>query len=438
MIKNLASSVGWNLAAGLIERLLGVTQAFFIARILGLEAFGTYGLIFATIALFGSVIGLQLGLTASVNVARWYAVDAIKTASIIRLCNLTCLSLSSFAIAVSIVAPTEFAAFFLGSPERAALFVLLTLFTGLSAFAGVQEGILQGLGRHRLVASLRAVFSFISLAIVIALAQAADLHSVMTALTITIALKALTSFAVTLTLTASYRVSWSWDDIWRERRLLVSFSAPAFLASLVTGAVAWLGFFLVGQTANGSRDLAILTAAQQWRGVAVQVTSVSAGVVVPSMSRLIADGNARELSSVHRINQTANLAMAVLMTAFLALATPLVLRAYGTGFEDGAILFWVAVTVIVPATYANVVYQRLVSHQQLWRQLGFHLAHGVPFALGCLAIVPAYGAQGLAIWALLSMSILAFVLARTEAPSIDEAAKTTRQDGPLDGSVRRI
>ena len=69
--KALLKNMSWLTLVSGVERVAAVLQTVLVARALGITDYGVYGLIFGTIGLAASITGLQLGLTATVFVARY-------------------------------------------------------------------------------------------------------------------------------------------------------------------------------------------------------------------------------------------------------------------------------------------------------------------------------------------------------------------------------
>ena len=66
-----------------VERFAAVIQTVLVARALGITSYGVYGLIFGTVGLVASTAGMQMGLTATVFVARYRATEKAKAAYVI-------------------------------------------------------------------------------------------------------------------------------------------------------------------------------------------------------------------------------------------------------------------------------------------------------------------------------------------------------------------
>lgn len=338
-MRELAGGLAWSVGAVAAERLIAVAQAFYVARLLGIEDFGKYGLVFLTVGLMSSLIGLQLGLTAAVNIARLRTTDAPRAAAVMRLCEFVSLGLAGVSFALVFLAPAAAAKLLLGDPGGADVVVAAGAIAALSVLAGVEEGVLQGLEQFRGLALLRTGMAMTALIFLVLLARGGDLNSVIYALTAATALRTLAFVAVKETTarrlglkTTAHLLRASWG-------VLISFSLPAMLGSLLSGSVNWLGVYFVSQAENGFREVAVLTAGQQWRGLALYLASIAAGVAIPIMSRLSGAGDTTSVRQIHAANLAASAGGAILFVAALGIASGTVLNLYGPEFVSGRLAF---------------------------------------------------------------------------------------------------
>jgi len=395
-LRQLASGVAWNMGAVAVERLIALLQSLYVAHLLGIELFGKYGLIFVTVGLLSSLIGLQLGLTASVHVARTAKTDPPRAAAVMRLCELLSAGLAVLAFLAVLAMPDAAARTLLGDVRHTDIVLAAAAIACLSVVTGVQEGILQGLEQFRVLAILRAGLAVVGFALLWLFARQGDLAAVIGILLVGVVLRTV-SIAVTKDVLArGMGMVASWPAIWQARGIVAGFSIPSVLASLVGGAANWYGIYLVSQSAGAFRDVSVLTVGQQWRGLALYLTTISAGVAIPMMSRLASDAQA--LRQLHGVNLWANVGVASLFVLGLAFMSGTVLVLYGTEFADGRLAFWLTVATSVPAIFGNVFLQYLVSQGRLWEQLAYYLAQAVPLAIGYAVIVPSHGAVGFAAW----------------------------------------
>ncbi len=268
----------------------------------------------------------------------------------------------------------------------------------LSVLAGVEEGVLQGLEQFRGLALLRTGMAMTALIFLVLLARGGDLNSVIYALTAATALRTLAFVAVKETTarrlglkTTAHLLRASWG-------VLISFSLPAMLGSLLSGSVNWLGVYFVSQAENGFREVAVLTAGQQWRGLALYLASIAAGVAIPIMSRLSGAGDTTSVRQIHAANLAASAGGAILFVAALGIASGTVLNLYGPEFVSGRLAFWTMVATTAPAVWTNVYQQYLVSTGRMWLQLAFYLLQSLVLVAGYSLLVERHGALGFALW----------------------------------------
>ena len=397
-IGQLASGVAWNVGAVATERIIGLLQALYVARLLGIEEFGKYGLVFVTIGLLSSLVGLQLGLTVAVQLARARQKHPERAAAVMRLCEMTSLVLGCTCFLLVAVFPEEAARQLLGDSKQADVVLAGAAIAALSVVSGVQEGVLQGFERFRNLAILRVGAAVFSFAMLLLLAKSGDLSSVIFALTLGVFARTIALFAIKEFDVRRAGMETQLSSIWQARSVLFTFSLPAVLGSLIAGFSNWYGFVLVSKLPGGFDEVAVLTAGQQWRGLALYLTTISAGVAIPIMSRLGGSGDATGIRQVHGVSLLVNVGAAIAFVAGLWLVAGIVLSFYGTAFVDGRLVFWAMVATTVPMVFANVYFQYLVSQGRMWEQFGFYALQAVPLIIGYLFFVERYGAIGFAAW----------------------------------------
>src|SRR5216683_7526188 len=75
----LARGAFWSLVGTVLSRGLGLAAGIFVARTLGKEGFGQFGIIRGTVEMFGIFAGFGLGLTATKYVAELRQTDRQRT-----------------------------------------------------------------------------------------------------------------------------------------------------------------------------------------------------------------------------------------------------------------------------------------------------------------------------------------------------------------------
>ena len=127
-----------------IERLSALLQTVSIARTLGIVEYGAYGLMFSSIRFIASIMGLQMGLTATVLVARYREAEKSRAGAVIRRVTRFALLVSVLFWAISLPFSDVIARWLLHSSEYATAAALGSIFVGVTLLSGVQDGVVQG------------------------------------------------------------------------------------------------------------------------------------------------------------------------------------------------------------------------------------------------------------------------------------------------------
>ncbi len=416
-VGDLIRGVAWSAGATAVERVFSLLQAFYIARLLGIELFGKYGLLFTTVGLVSSLTGLQLGLTAAVYIARHRHSEPGRAAAVMRLCELVSLGLALICVFAIAMAPAAASRYLLGGPEYVDVILAGALIALLSVTGGVQEGVLQGFEEFGRLSLTRAGASALGFLLVLLMTQSGNLESVIVALAVGSATRTLALLALKEASVRRLRLATTLRGLWRARRVILDFSLPSVLASLVGGLASWYGLLLLADTSQGFKDIAVLTAGQQWRGIVLYLAAITASVAVPMMSRISGAGDIVAMTRIHRVNLLANVAVGTLIVLAVGLLSGTILVVYGGEFIQGRLAFSIFVATSVPAIYTYVVLQLLVSQGRMWEQLGYYLLQSIPLAIGYFFFVRAHGALGYAVWTAIVSVLVCIVLALRVRPA---------------------
>jgi O-antigen/teichoic acid export membrane protein len=389
--------MGWTVFATSFERLIALAQSFFIARLLGADEYGRYGLVYATAGLIASLAGLQLGLTATVHVSKFARTDPEFAGGVVRLCELTAVTSTLIAVGLLLFAPGWFAAQLLGGRAYAGVLALAAVIVLFSVFGGVQDGVLQGFEQFRGLALTRVGVTLTGFLLLLWLARAHDLHRILEVLTFGTILRTIVVFGMKERQWRKSGLHASMKSIWGARRVLFSFSVPSMLASLIGGGITWYATLIVSKVRDGFHGVAFLTAGQQWRGTVLFGATFMASVAVPMISRLLHAGDTVAALRLHRANLILTVTLGVLIVAVVCAGSGFILKGYGTGFEAGRVVFWLSVLAAIPAVYTTVMLQILVTRSMMWGQLVYYMINYIPLLIGYILFVPRFGATGFAV-----------------------------------------
>jgi len=377
------------------ERLMAAAQTVVISRALGITEYGVYGLLFGTIGFVASVVGFQMGLTATVFVSRYRETDKARAAGVISVVSRFALIAAATLVAVALPFGQRLSEVLLGSSHYQVAVVLGIVFVGATILSGVQDGVAQGFEIFGTLAKLKIVVAVLVLASVYPAALTFGLNGVLCAILLGLVLKgAVLHWAIrqrrvaTGVPAAGAGVSF--------RALVGNFALPSMVVSLLVGFVIWLGMFLLSRQQSGFNEVAIVSTGLQWRGPVLLLTAALGGVAVPVFSRLSAAGDAKGSRRFRRRLALLNLSMASVAALVMVAGSGVIMTLYGAGFSEGRVAFCLIVLSTVPTVVADVYVHELVGSARMWRQLWLHLASLVALCVSFAVLVPRYHAVGYA------------------------------------------
>ena len=394
-----SQNILWVTGLSGVERLVAVIQTVLLARTLGIVEYGAYGLLFGTIGFVASLIGLQMGLTGTVHIARFRENDKAKVAHVIQ--HVTCFALiiSFLFMCLTIPFAKEISGWLFVSDQYTLAVVIGCALVVASILSGVQDGILQGFEDFRSVAKVRIVTSVLTLAAIYPAALFVGLPGAMGVLLGGILVK----YLALTRMVKSHRQN---NDIPLRGAgvsftdLIVNFSAPTMLVSLMVGAVTWFGTFWLSRQPGGFEAVAIINTGLQWRGPILLLAASIGSVAVPVFSRFAGsrntDGSNRLAKKLLWVNGIAAISISLVLIS----ASKFVLAMYGEEFTSGQLAFALLVLTSVPQLMANVFMQQLVGSGRVWLQFWLHVPFVLILGFGFLLLIPAYMGVGYA-WSML-------------------------------------
>ena len=408
--RTLAWSISWLTLASVLERAAALLQAVLVARALGVTEYGVYGLLVGTIGFAASIAGLQMGLTATVFIARHLTHEKAKATHAIRFANRFAAGVSVVFLLATLPFSERIAAWLLKTPDQSHAVAAACVFTVLSVISGIQDSIIQGFEDFRSVALARLATIAATLLPIYPAGVRFGLVGVLAVLVGGSLLKWLLLLRRQTVLSRVAGLPNRGEGI-RTREMLWGFSVPSMLASLLTGFVGWAGTVALSRGTLGFETVAVVTASTQWRSPILLLSASVATVAVPMLSRQHAAGDLRAMRDTQRLLLLWNGGGAALAAVLIVLPARFLLGLYGPEFVGGVSIFALLVASAIPQVISNLYLQQLVAQGRMWLQLWMYLWLVVPTAVGYLAAIPIWGGVGFAMTNLFAWTIFAAALA---------------------------
>jgi len=324
--QRIARGAYWAMVGEVSVKVITLASSIWIARLLGPEGFGTFGIIQSTLGVFGVLAGFGLGSTVIKHVAGYAGTEPARAGALIMLTVLIAAITSALMIAVLVTLAPWLAEHSLNRPELSGLLALGSLMLAGLVVGGVLNAALNGFEAFRSLARLRVLNGLFGSLATLVLVWAYGVNGAVMALVVA-ALAGLLLSAMALRLQLRQRgiplVFGS--GIWRDRGLLHKFALPALVSSQLVVPTIWITNTFLVQQADGYAQFGLFNAANQWRTLVVFLPSMLASAMLPILADTWARKADGEFSQAIGVN---------LRTVWI-LALPMMLLVVALGPELG-------------------------------------------------------------------------------------------------------
>lgn len=407
----------WNGAASVIGQGVTLLVTVLLSRRLGPTDYARYAIAVGTTLTLSAVAQSGLAFTATNFVARFLKPDPATAAAVARFCIRAALLLGLvFGGGLALLA-VPVARNMYEDASLIPIFLIASAAIPFAALTAVQGGVAIGLQRFRIQTVAATVFAASLLACTSAGVVLGGSIGAAAGYALATALRAgylQISLSSLKQQTAGSRTS---SEIARE---ILPFALPAGIAGLTLTPAVWgTNALLAGR--HGLHDLGVFSAAFTLKTLIAFVPMQLGTVFLPRyVATRVEDGTDARRQLIIAVLAVAGFsaALAVPFAVFGGIA----MTAFGADFAQGAdILRWLMLSVVFECA-ATLWSYRLAAEQRMWTSvLGFTVPKDAILVSAAFVLVPARGAEGLAIahlaswvYATLALAVMAVLHVRTD------------------------
>ncbi|MDW8051847.1 MAG: oligosaccharide flippase family protein [Armatimonadota bacterium] len=416
----LARAVSWTvLSVGGAQALLLVATVL-MARRLGAEDFGRWGLIYATL---NTVVAF---ITPSFGWALMRVAATLRDHNPHRMAQLSSAVLrigawTSFALAfgLAILAPWTSVYLFKDVGTQAALQITATAVFANGVLA-LQISLLMGLEAFRASAALHALRGVASAALMIGGVYWGGLVGTAWGFTLASFLCAGMGSVLLSRVLRERGISLHRTEIRRATQVLRDMSLPSFLSTVLSSVVMWLGNVLLVYAPNGLVQVALFSAANHWRTAILFLPTQINHSTAPILANLWGLGERARLRAVVRASLLANgLAAGLPALVAIAAAEP-ILSMYAFDSPSGIWSFRVLILSSVLTALCGLLGYAMVAMGQMWHGLAVNTVWAISF-LAVAALMLETGAVGISVAYLVSYFLLLLISAAIVARDLSRS-----------------
>lgn len=353
----------WSLIGNVIAKGLALFAGILIARWLGKDVYGEYGIV-KTIIMSVSVFStFGLGFTAT----KFIASSKNENTSLVRYISNYVIKVtvifSSFIAFLIFVFSEEIAVNMLYASHLSYALKVVAIIIIFNAVNTTQIGIISGLGEFKLLAKLNAIIGIITFFITIVLAYLYNFDGALYALLLTTILNCFANnvfIKKKIDILGNNNVSIVTNTIRKE---ILNLSVPVALQESLYSVTSWLSSFLIIKYA-GYGELGLYSAALQWNAIILFIPGIMRNVILSHLST--SSNNIERHHRVLKMTLMINAASTLVPAFLIGLFSTAIGTFYGKSFNGISSLIFLGVLITFFTSLSNVYAQAFMSLKKNW------------------------------------------------------------------------
>lgn len=394
----IASDAFWQTIANLSSRGSLALSLLFVARILGAEKYGIFGIVQNTIVMFQTFAIFGMGITTAKYIPQFRIISKDRVTNIVSF-SLFFTFLSGILLSLIVFFFSNLIALTITKlpiMDRAIKIGSILIF--LYTFESCQNGILIGFKNYKEIALIN-IFS--GLLLILCLPISAYLKGVEGTLISLIFVSLIKNVYFQVRINKLININlriFKIKELIKEVPILWNFSLPALLSGLVFSPAMWLVMIMLSRQLAGIKEVGIFSASYQWFGLIIFLPSVVSQIFIPIFSENIAKYDLITMKN----NLIKGLKIIIILliptSGLVVILSPLIMYFYGHDYYSK----WYVLTIIgISGLFAgtqNFLGNLFASLDKMWTHFNLNFLWCILF-IGSSFIITKYnlGAIGVSL-----------------------------------------
>lgn len=347
----------WALVGNGIGDFLLLVSGILIARFLGKDLYGEYGVVKTNMFYMAGFSTFGLVYSSTRYISRYIRSDSTRILGIISNATKITFIFSSL-LALVLISCASYLESVLNIPDIAPVFRALSVIIVLKAMSSTGNGILAGLGEFKLLAKSTVTSGLVMFVLCVPLTYFWGLHGALSALTISQLLNFLMNYFYIHKISKLFPIYYVKEDSVFD---LLKFSFPIALQEISYAICNWAGILLLTKLSSLS-EVGLYTATAQWNAVITMIPGMLANVV---LSHLSGTSGHQQNSLIYR---TLGVYLICIIVPFLCVYTlsDLIVAFYGTDFSAMKTVLRLNIFITIPACCSEVFKAELIAIGRTW------------------------------------------------------------------------
>lgn len=361
-----------------------------IARFLGKDVYGEYGMVKTTMFYIASFSTFGLGYTCTKFIAQYKVENPARLRNILR-SSLFITLCSSLTLATLLIAFAPLLASYLDEPRLVMPFRLLGGIIVVKALSTTQQGLLAGFGEFKTLAINNVWAGIIMTAICVPFTYFWGLRGALSSLAFSQLSNVLINFIAIHRLKKSLPQS---DGIPYVRKLLL-FSFPVALQELSYTVSNWGGSLLLVKYASLG-EMGIYSATAQWNTIVMIIPSLLSNVVLSHLSGTLTD-KAKHKHTISRM-LAVNLCCTLVPFLIVSLLADWISSFYGSTFNGMASVLRVFTFATIFSCCSEVFRSEMIAQAKTWILLTIRFIRDITLLIGIYMVLSTHDGNNAALY----------------------------------------
>jgi O-antigen/teichoic acid export membrane protein len=399
----------WGIVSTMVTRVFQMITSIIIARLLGAEKFGAYGMVQSSLLLFGFLAGFSMGGTLTKYIAQYKNSDKIKAGNILNLTNFLSLLTAASIMTIIIVISPWLAKRTFHRDEMESLMCTGAVLLFISAINDVKTGAIAGFENFKEIAKVNSFQAIATPVLAIPLVYYIGIQGAIVSLIISTTI----SYGITSKILKSeckkhgiiYKI---YDrSSFKELPIIWNYSMPSVISALCIIPAIWISNAILINQKNGYAELGIFNAANQWRQLILFFPQVLTSVSLPILSETHSRESKEDFINAFKINIRLTWSIALPMTIFVIAFRNIISGFFGSQFEGMASIILILMITAFTSIVTSIIGTTLLSTGRLKILIFFNIIWGATIVVAVNILAPLYGGVGMAVSYFIATLIMA-------------------------------
>jgi O-antigen/teichoic acid export membrane protein len=363
----------WALFGNVIAKGLALISGILVARFLGKDIYGEYGIIRGTLMSLAIFSTLGLGYTATKYVAEYKISRPDYVPLILKYARNITLVVSSIIAVVLFFSANYVSAIILEAPQLKLPLQLVSAWLVFNAVTTTQIGVLSGFGEFKAMAKISAIVGVVTFVLSVLFTYLWSLIGALVALLIIQIINCFLNYRLIAKKIKVYKITKVENDKVFLKEML-NFSIPVSLQEGMYALTGWLTSLLLVRYASYG-ELGMFSAAMQWNAIILFVPGILRNVILAHLANTNKDKNRH--NRILKITLLFNFIMTFIPFIIIFVLSNYISAFYGESYVGLESIINLAVFSVIFTSLSNVYAQAFMSKGRNWLMFFIRLVRDV-------------------------------------------------------------